>query len=464
MAQTGSCFVSPPVRPPTPQSGLAAHAAPFPLPPGLPARDGASPAAKGDAGGAEAAAGKDLQVNGSSAGAKDHIADQLSQLRPNSDRQAIIDAVRQAVLRDVDSKVADKVKDLWSRGRTLLGNIEQENQKKATEIGEVLVRCQEKQEALQSENDRLKATIAGLVHQFSMLGSVCGGSEGAAIAAAVSSAVGAAAPSPAAAATASPATVDVSRVGSSSSQEAASAELFAPGAFPSPAAASTGAAGATPLPEVPAWPFPVAPPVTPATPLSLSEALGQEPAAQQQVPLSLMGSLPAARTPAMEPALGSGVFSFTLRKADGTDLGLNVSHHEDDKVLRVEGVRPEGAVEAWNRQCQGSAACEKAVIPGDRIISVNSIIYEPLRMLEECKVKQLLKLTIVRGDHPLPGVSAKAATSSPSPAKTTTLRADASEFVPTGAPGLTPTTAQQGAADESKADSASSSDKAPSVV
>ena len=37
-------------------------------------------------------------------------------------------------------------------------------------------------------------------------------------------------------------------------------------------------------------------------------------------------------------------------EADGADLGLNVSHHESDRVLRVEGVRAEGAVEAWNRQ------------------------------------------------------------------------------------------------------------------
>lgn len=335
----------------------------------------------------------------------DHPDDRLSQLRHNSDRQAIIDAVRQAVLRDVDTKVSDKVKDLWSRGRSLLNNIEQENQKKATEISEMLSQCQEKQEALAAENERLRTTLANVVHQFQVLGSVFGNAEGGA------AAVGAAAPSPAAAAPSTPAGLDVSAVSGSSPQEAASAELFAPGVFP---AATAGTAGSAPLPEVPAWPFPVAPPATPATPLSLSEALGSEPT--QQVPLSLMGSLPAP-TPTMEQPMASGIFSFTLRKADGTDLGLNVSHHEDDKVLRVEGVRAEGAVEAWNRQCQGSAACEKAVFPGDRIISVNSIIYEPLRMLEECRDKQLLKLTIVRGEHPLPGISSVSAQASPADRK-----------------------------------------------
>merc|ERR1719408_432190 len=134
-----------------------------------------------------------------------------------------------------------------------------------------------------------------------------------------------------------------------------------------------------------------------------------------------MGSLPP-------PSQGQRIFSFTLRKADGSDLGLNVSHHEDDKALRVEGVRPEGAVEAWNRQCVGSTASEKAIIAGDRIISVNGVVSDPLKMLEECRDKQLLKLTVVRGE-------------APAAPKTPGLRADAPEFVPpgcatSGAPGL----------------------------
>jgi len=108
-----------------------------------------------------------------------------------------------------------------------------------------------------------------------------------------------------------------------------------------------------------------------------------------------------------------------LRKADGSDLGLNVSHHEEDKALRVEGVRPEGAVEAWNRQCVGSTASEKAVLSGDRIVSVNGVSNDPAKMLEECRDKQLLKLTVIRGE------------AVPAP-KTPVLRADAPEFVPPG--------------------------------
>merc|ERR1719291_682988 len=114
----------------------------------------------------------------------------------------------------------------------------------------------------------------------------------------------------------------------------------------------------------------------------------------------------------------SFTFTFTLRKADDTELGLNVPHSEELKVLQVEKVRPEGAVEAWNRLC-GSTQPEKIVIPGDKIIGVNNVSYDPDKMLEECKNKQLLKLTVVRGSLPGPVTDGGGAVAS------TGLRADA---------------------------------------
>jgi len=179
-----------------------------------------------------------------------------------------------------------------------------------------------------------------------------------------------------------------------------------------PDAAETGKGtengASTSFAEVPEFPFPgqIA---SPAPPLSLAEHLLHSPP-----PLSLASSLES--TPeGQQSSSGTFAFSFTLRKADGADLGLNVSHHEHDRVLRVEGVRPEGAVEAWNRQCASSALAEKAVLPGDIISSVNNIMYDPKKMLEECRDKQLLKLTVHRQRMPC---------------KPTTLRAEASEFVP----------------------------------
>lgn len=201
-----------------------------------------------------------------------------------------------------------------------------------------------------------------------------------------------------------------------------------------------------------------------AAPISLAEALGGlTPELSQQMPQ--IPPLPALPVPPVSPlpmSLGSpvgsveqcsGTFTFTLRKADGADLGLHVSHREPDMALHVIEVRPGGAVDAWNRQCAGTACSEKAVKAGDDIISVNMITGDPARMLEECRDKQLLKLVIVRGDSALPAVSnaatlAATAAAAPtsavaqaSPRPSGSLRADACEFVPSS---MAPTAADTG--------------------
>uniref|UniRef100_A0A7S0AMZ5 PDZ domain-containing protein n=1 Tax=Pyrodinium bahamense TaxID=73915 RepID=A0A7S0AMZ5_9DINO len=170
-----------------------------------------------------------------------------------------------------------------------------------------------------------------------------------------------------------------------------------------------------------------------------------------------------ACSPLVNPAaFGAGdcgpmVFSFTIRKADETDLGLNVTHHERDRVLCVESVRADGAVDAWNRQCLGGVLPEKAVLPGDMIISVNNVAYDPERMLEECKERRLLRLTISRGGLPpgeLPlqagtGAAATTPAGAGTPASGTSLRADAPEFAPRAA--ATPTAPAAAAMAASKA-------------
>jgi len=189
------------------------------------------------------------------------------------------------------------------------------------------------------------------------------------------------------------------------------------------------------LPDLPPFPSSMQPAV--AAPLSLAEALGAQ-TPQQRTQLSLAASLSPGGVPVAAEVLGPqyspGHFTFTLRKADGTDLGLNVSHLESDKELKIEGVRADGAVEAWNRQCHGSMTSEKAVMAGDRIISVNNVSHDAVKMLAECKEKQLLKLTIVRGDRNPAAAAGKvaAAATAASKAATTTMRADASVFVPKG--------------------------------
>lgn len=328
---------------------------------------------------------------------------------------AFVAELRRSVMEDVDAKVADKMKDVWSRGNKMLKQVEQDSLDKNAKILAELAECRDKQDTLQAEHDNLKTVLSGMVQHLNMLGAFFGGPGG----------LKAAPPMPSAVAaglaahgihglTPGPSTTASGEANNSSSAASACSlqdspddftMLGLPGSFP-------------PLPAVPDFPFPAAPCAsTPlqsaATPLSLAEALSSSAATPSpSVPLSLMGSLPQANN--------HRIFSFTLRKADGTDLGLNVSHSEEDKALLVEGVRPEGAVEAWNRQCIGSTASDKAVLPGDRIISVNAVINDPVKMLEECRDKQLLKLTVVRGLSAAP------------PAASTTLRAEASEFVPGG--------------------------------
>lgn len=301
------------------------------------------------------------------------------------------EALREEVLRGVDERVAQRAEELWARGKQMLGDIQQRHKETTARLADEVTRCREKQHSLEAENEKLKDAIQGLAARFSLLEQVASGREGPAELPGV--------------------TEDV------------------PYASGSPPPAPVPSAELVQLPELPRFPFPA--PASPAAPLNLAEAVGAQ--TPQRTPLSLANSLtstpPEVTLSAAAPGPGGGgLFSFTLRKADRADLGLNVSHREHDKVLRVESVRPEGAVEAWNRQCVGGAAAEKAVVAGDKIISVNSIAYDPKRMLEECREKQLLKLTVVRGNRQLPTIPPKA-----SPPKPSALRADASVFVPQGA-------------------------------
>jgi hypothetical protein len=93
---------------------------------------------------------------------------------------------------------------------------------------------------------------------------------------------------------------------------------------------------------------------------------------------------------------GGTVFGFTLRKAEGFSLGLNVESLYEERALRVENVSAGGAIHAWNQQCSGGESAGKAIMPGDRIVKVNNA-RTPDDMLKECKDRQLLKFTVVRG-------------------------------------------------------------------
>eukprot|EP00931_Biecheleriopsis_adriatica_P100834 TRINITY_DN76074_c0_g1_i1.p1 TRINITY_DN76074_c0_g1~~TRINITY_DN76074_c0_g1_i1.p1 ORF type:complete len:367 (+),score=77.84 TRINITY_DN76074_c0_g1_i1:72-1103(+) len=89
-------------------------------------------------------------------------------------------------------------------------------------------------------------------------------------------------------------------------------------------------------------------------------------------------------------------FTFTLRKADNTDLGLDVSSGKADDGLLVEKILPGGAAEAWNRHQDPATGAGRDLRRGDRIIKVNETEGDIAAMLEECRLKKLLKFTVQR--------------------------------------------------------------------
>eukprot|EP00441_Pelagodinium_beii_P036545 CAMPEP_0197650734 /NCGR_PEP_ID=MMETSP1338-20131121/31123_1 /TAXON_ID=43686 ORGANISM="Pelagodinium beii, Strain RCC1491" /NCGR_SAMPLE_ID=MMETSP1338 /ASSEMBLY_ACC=CAM_ASM_000754 /LENGTH=361 /DNA_ID=CAMNT_0043225201 /DNA_START=93 /DNA_END=1178 /DNA_ORIENTATION=- len=319
------------------------------------------------------------------------------------------EVLKRAVIQDVEAKVSERVDELWQKGKHMLTQVQQKQQDKSEKLAQEVSQCLERQRALEEENRKLKQVLEVLAQRLALI------SPGLQV-------QGSTTPKPGS--STSPATTSA---GTASVASSTPSQLHASDVYPS------GEAGYPPLPEVPAFPFPAM-----QTPLCLSEALGHSastattPMAQPPTPLSLANSLPPTPSVPEVPYAPNMVFTMTLRKADQTELGLNVSPIENNKVLYIEGIRPEGAVDAWNRQCAGSAQPEKSIIPGDKIVSVNSVHYNADKMLEECKDRQLLKLIIVRGEGPLPELTPTASVSSPS--KLTGLRADANEFVPMSSP------------------------------
>jgi hypothetical protein len=95
---------------------------------------------------------------------------------------------------------------------------------------------------------------------------------------------------------------------------------------------------------------------------------------------------------------GGCVFGFMLRLAEGVDLGVDIKHGDPpDQALHVTGIVPGSAIDAWNKQCVGGPGAGKVVMPGDKIVAVNGVC-ESEKMLQECREKQMLRLTVVRGD------------------------------------------------------------------
>jgi len=89
-------------------------------------------------------------------------------------------------------------------------------------------------------------------------------------------------------------------------------------------------------------------------------------------------------------------FTFTLRLDDQVGLGVDLMPCGVSGMLFVKAVLPNGAVEAWNRQCFAtSGKSAKALVPGYGIVSVNGKTGFA-NILDECKTSLLLKLCVCR--------------------------------------------------------------------
>ena len=103
------------------------------------------------------------------------------------------------------------------------------------------------------------------------------------------------------------------------------------------------------------------------------------------------------------------VFNCDLRKADGVDLGLVISHSESEESMLVEDVLPNGTIQAWNKLCHCVSHCDSRrphehhyFRAGDKIMSVNGIWKSVSDMVHACNSASLLRFCVVRGEgHPL---------------------------------------------------------------
>mmetsp|Transcript_20487 Transcript_20487/g.66274 ORF Transcript_20487/g.66274 Transcript_20487/m.66274 type:complete len:335 (+) Transcript_20487:106-1110(+) len=137
---------------PSPEPATGAHgtAPPMPLPQGL----------------AEAVRGE------LAAAARDAAAERLEELGP------ILGPAREAVLRDVDLRVDERVGELWTKAKQMFGAMQQKHSSQSKALVEEVTRCQANCEALEAENVQLKQALHDLLQRFAQLGKVFHGTDG----------------------------------------------------------------------------------------------------------------------------------------------------------------------------------------------------------------------------------------------------------------------------------------------
>mmetsp|Transcript_107592 Transcript_107592/g.335491 ORF Transcript_107592/g.335491 Transcript_107592/m.335491 type:complete len:394 (-) Transcript_107592:94-1275(-) len=341
---------------------------------------------------------------------------------------AFMEDVRQSMLQGVEEDLAEHLRAVWKRGADATQAVQNEGNQSFDSLVECLSEVRGAQQSLEAENERLRQVITTMAARLSQLGP----------AAFQSPSAGSWASSPAVSAGSGPGRSPQAGLPTPPT-------FFMPGTFPpslgerstaQPVGAieelwrATGGHDLSPhVATLPAFPFEPqlkrppgrqqAPPPLGAK-VSLADVLGIcDPAApSSETPStarSAAGSESSTAWSSGSDEVDAFVFGLTLRLADGAELGLTTSQAGRDRHLRIEGVLPGGAAEAWNRQCGSSGAAEKVLLPGDKIVSVNDVAADPQAMLVECGSRRLLRFQIVRT-----GCSAP-----PSPREAVAARVDA---------------------------------------
>jgi len=214
------------------------------------------------------------------------VEEKLKELVPDAPHQSMVEAMKDTLLLELETKVKERSDDLWSKGRQVVGQMQRGNKEFVQKLTADLDNRRLKRQLLEKENAQLKQTLQGMAARLTLLGQGYLPPKDLSMPPADSSIAPGLLP-----ATPSPGAVtDTS---------------------PLPIAGTGGCESPKLLPSVPAFPFP-SPGGPPAAPLSLAEALGQLTPPTRQ-PLSLASSLHAPQTPVMPSP-------FTTNGQAGLDL------------------------------------------------------------------------------------------------------------------------------------------------
>lgn len=327
-------------------------------------------------------------------------------------KEDLVREITAAVQEHIESKTAAAVETLWQKGQRAMHDLQQRQFNQTQLLQSQLAACAEAQQQLQRENAMLRSGLEALMKHLTL---VLGPPPS----------MPCVPPTPMASPPLSTPTTPAPMF--SPGDVAATSQTTAPTVrsttegtedFHTPAGSPI--QGGTPVAERNAEDASTSPLAgIPGFPLGTSGCGGT--GSQFQSPQPPARSPSMTNTPIMTNTSQSGelTFSLTLRRADNVPLGLEVQGDSGADHLVVESVKNGGAVEAWNRQCHGDA---REIRSGDRILMINDA-KDADSMREECKMKHLLKMSVVRGP---PG-----RTSDRTPVG---FRADADEFVPQAQP------------------------------